>query len=99
MSKQGLESDGTEELWMTEFVCIAKRHEHGQQFQADDSWPMCPRRRWPVAAMRRSITNTIRVCFSTEERQPRFKCFMQYSHVLLVNRKNDKVCDGVFFKP
>ena len=28
MSKLGLESDGPEELWMTECVCIANRHEH-----------------------------------------------------------------------
>ena len=49
--------------------------------------------------MRRSITNTIRMCFSAEEKQPRFKSFTLQSLVLLVNRKNDKVCDGVVFKP
>ena len=49
--------------------------------------------------MRRSITNTIRMCFSAKEKQPRFKSFTQHSHALVANWKNDKVCDGVFFKP
>ena len=56
-------------------------------------------KRWPVAAMKRSIANTIRMCFSAEGEQPRFsRVFSKHSLVLTAIRKNDKVCDDVFLK-
>ena len=49
-----------------------------QQFQADDCWPSCPRRRWPVAATRRSIANMRSVSLSAEREQPRFSRVSRY---------------------
>ena len=43
-----------------------------QKYEVDDRWPSHPRRMWPVAATRRSIADTIRMCFSAEGEQPRF---------------------------
>ena len=39
MSKLGLASDGSEELWMTECVCIANRHEHAGEVAPVRSTP------------------------------------------------------------
>ena len=43
-----------------------------QQYEVDDRWPSHPPRMWPVAATRRSIADTIRMCFSAAREQPRF---------------------------
>ena len=93
------ESDDTEELWMTEFVCTAKRHKHVQ-----NSRRMIVNQRVLEGGgqlpPRDAPSPTQYACVSLpRKKQPRFKSFTLQSLVLLVNRKNDKVCDGVFFKP